>query len=600
MGLFDEAYKTYDYHSNIAGFAINGMDPLAPCAHSVTRADLDITVDEAGHFIQAHVVDKKEPKIVFPVTEASLTRSGVSVQPHPLCEHLQYLVPYHEQKRGKYLQQLSDWINSDYSNSLLLPIYLYVRNGTIVDDLCQANLVSLQEDGRLEKDKLFIRWRVLENGKEEASPCWLNQDLFKAFTNYYLDQKEKTAEKALCMVTSEVKPIAKLHPRGVFSLAGNAKIISSNDKNNFIYRGRFTAPEEAVTVSFEASQKAHNVLRWLISNQGIIIGNRVFICWEPQQIELPNIFGMRQSLTESEQEIIYNNVADYRQMLKSTLQGWEMALPEDGGKAVIASFEAATKGRLSVTYYSELYASDFLKRIKKWDETCCWYRGSRGICSTSIREIIDCAYGSQRISETTEYLVTDDELVSYQMQRLMSCRIDATPIPFDIVQSLVHRASSPEKYSVKIRSKILNVACAVIQKYRYDKYKEECTMALEPEKKDRSYQFGRLLAILEKIEKETYKESETRDTSAIKMQSVFADRPLYAARIIWQHVRTVYEIKLSKKDQDFFEDRMQNIMSLLSEYPDDVLRKPLNEMYLMGYYLERSYLYNNRYGGTNK
>ena len=62
-------------------------------------------------------------------------------------------------------------------------------------------------------------------------------------------------------------------------------------------------------------------------------------------------------------------------------------------------------------------------------------------------------------------------------------------------------------------------------------------MALEPQKKDVSYQYGRLLAVFEKLERDTYDPNEQREPNAIRMQSVFAKRPLYASRIIWEQLK---------------------------------------------------------------
>lgn len=42
---------------------------------------------------------------------------------------------------------------------------------------------------------------------------------------------------------------------------------------------------------------------------------------------------------------------------------------------------------------------------------------------------------------------------------------------------------------------------------------------------------GRLLAVFEELDRDTYDPNEQRETNAIRMQSVFAKRPLYAARI---------------------------------------------------------------------
>ena len=52
-------------------------------------------------------------------------------------------------------------------------------------------------------------------------------------------------------------------------------------------------------------------------------------------------------------------------------------------------------------------------------------------------------------------------------------------------------------------------------------------MALEADKRDRSYQFGRLLAILEKTERDTYTKDTDRETNAIRRMSVYAQRPYH-------------------------------------------------------------------------
>ena len=40
---------------------------------------------------------------------------------------------------------------------------------------------------------------------------------------------------------------------------------------------------------------------------------------------------------------------------------------------VVMGLDAATKGRLSITYYNELYASDFYDRIEEWYQSFRWY-----------------------------------------------------------------------------------------------------------------------------------------------------------------------------------------------------------------------------------
>ena len=57
-------------------------------------------------------------------------------------------------------------------------------------------------------------------------------------------------------------------------------------------------------------------------------------------------------------------------------------------------------------------------------------------------------------------------------------------------------------------------------------------MALEPEKKNRNYQFGRLLAVLEKAERDAFDQGEKREPNAMRMQALFVKRPMYASKII--------------------------------------------------------------------
>ena len=46
-------------------------------------------------------------------------------------------------------------------------------------------------------------------------------------------------------------------------------------------------------------------------------------------------------------------------------------------------------------------------------------------------------------------------------------------------------------------------------------------------KKTAVINFGRLLAVMEKIERDTYDKDEMREPNAIRMQAVFCERPYY-------------------------------------------------------------------------
>lgn len=577
MGLFQRALETYESHIHYTENR-EGMTPMAPVGHIVTRADLEITLDPEGNFVLASAVEKDALKIVIPATEGSAGRTSAPC-PHPLCEQIGYLLPQNDTKYSLYVQQLEAWANSEYSHPKLVPILQYVKNGTILDDLQKCELIKVDEHGMPENDKLMIRWRIQGDILEE---CWHDTALFEAFTRYSLSQTQRQA--GLCMVTGAQVGIASQHPKGVFSLNGNAKLISANDKVGFTYRGRFSEEWQSAQVGYEASQKAHSALRWLLQEQGAIFGGRAFLCWNPKGKSVLQATIPMRPAKASWDPISYQE--DLQRVLNSTKRDFTI---EDG--VVVAIFDAATTGRLALTYYNEFQAHDFLQRLHDWDNTCCWPDWRYGIQSPSLRQIVNCAYGTQKTEKGATRITADDQIMRQELQRLLACRVERAPIGADIVKALVCKASQPQAYDHDVWELILFTACAVIRKYRYDRFKEEWNMALEPEKNDRSYQFGRLLAVMEKVERDTYDSAEGREPNAIRMQSVFCQRPMYVAGIIEKQLEQAYFPRLNPGLRGWYKATISQIMEIISQTPEQQWDLPLADTYLMGYYLQRNALY---------
>ena len=595
MGLMQKAVETYDCHAALAGVPDAMRETLTPISHIVQNAQIEVTIDANGNFISAAAVvkDKKserdESKTIIPATYKSSIRAK-SPCAHPLSDKLSYLIPSSTERHDLYLKQLSDWANSEYSHPKVKAVLKYIESESLLDDLERNGLVTKDSNGELDAryDDDFVRWRVTGDGA--VAPCWEDKSLIEAFIAYS-EMLRDGSDSALCMITGEVLPIIEKHPKGVVSAAYGAKLISANDSSNFTYRGRFTEPSQAATISYVASQKAHNALRWVVANQGVIIGGRTFVCWNPKGKDVPNAMHSLLSVSDSQKKAA--TPSDYKKQLADAVNGWKLNLP-DNEDVVIASFDAATTGRLSVTYYNELRASDFIDRLAHWQQTCCWENNQFGYQSPSVRQIAQCAFGVER----TEWLDVDDRILKEQVQRLLHCVIDKTPMPSDIVQALMHRASMPLAYNNINRRKILFTACAAIYAYRTQAKKEEWTMSLDKEKKDRSYQFGRLLAVMEKVERDTYTD-ESREPNAIRMQSVFCDRPLYTAKIINDRLNPYFE-RLRPGSRAYYKKLIGEITEQLSNYDDAQLNRPLGDTYLMGYYLQRNELYTSKSNETKE
>lgn len=585
MSLLQKAVETYDAHAHYAGKIEAGRQPLAPISHIITNAKIEITVDEQGRFVDASIVDKADSKTIIPATEESAGRTRAACA-HPLCEQVGYLSGQDASKFALYVEQLENWVSSPYSHAMLAPILSYVSGKTLLSDLASCGI-----DAPGEKD--LIRWRVVGIG-EESGPCWANQHLFKAFIDWYEStraEKESPSTSSFCMISGEALSPAKLHPKGIIPMFGNAKLISSNDDSGFTYRGRFLSEFEATTVSYASSQKAHNALRWLAAEQGgrVIFGGRTFLCWNPQGKYVPH--ALLPTLIQTPALI---TPTDYKAELQRTLQGFRSELPETQGGVVIAAFDAATTGRLALTYYNELLASDFLDRLHDWDLNCCWWNWNieskqLTIQSPPLWQIVNCAFGTQRVEKGAARLVTDDRVMKQQIQRLFACRIDRSPMPADIEALLVNRTSSPSSFEPSVYRRLLFTTCAVIKKYRYDHFKEECDMSLEKDKQDRSYQFGRLLAVLDQVERDYYQRTgEDRLTNAMKSLPAFRQHPWCIFERLNRHLQQAYLPRVQSWQRKRYEILCSEIIEKLNTLCVNNLDNKLDDTYLLGYYLQRN------------
>lgn len=584
MGLLQNAVETYDAMADRAGI-VNGeeREPLAPVSHILVRAQIEITLDQEGCFCGARALGKETSKIIIPATEESAGRTSAPCA-HPLCDQLGYVSPWDAKKHGLYLDALADWEQSPYTHPILTPVLRYVRSGTILTDLSKSGIIQMRPDGGPADEKLMVCWTVNGLGEGLNGPCWESQSLMRAFVGYST-AKRSGASSALCMVTGERESLAGQHPKGIVPLNGNAKLISANDSSGFTYRGRFDHVSQAATVGYTASQKAHCALRWLVANQGVPFGGRMFLCWNPQGKKLPSVHGPM--ARKSSQRA--SDPTQYRQQLLESLSGWKRELPERAG-VVIAALDAATTGRLSITYYNELLASDFLDRLCDWEESCCWENGAFGIQSPSLFQIVNLAFGTLRSGKVD----TDSRILSQQMQRLIACRIDRAAFPVDIERNLVERASNIQIYTGqkpeetrKLREGLLFTACAVIRKYHIDHCKEEWDMALDKDCTDRSYLFGRLLAIAEMVERSTYSGENTRETNALRMQKAFALRPMASWRMLEERLEPYYK-QLSPGLRQYYRRMVQEITDKLSPASPELNQK-LEDIYLLGYYHQRAY-----------
>lgn len=599
MSWMNRLYETYE---NNIGRESDVL--LTPIAHMNVKAQIEVTLDVQGEFRGATIIPKESESTLIPVSESSAGRAS-GIAPHALCDFLSYIAGDFEnyshekgKKNGprnkyeKYISNLRDWVESEYSHPKIKAIYDYLIQERLIADLYQAGIVELDEENEFSNKKisgqpyerLMVRFRILDPASD-TDGTWQDPTLIQAYTSYYLSMIPGTSD--ICYFTGKREVISINHPKGIIPSNYGAKLISANDNSGFTYRGRFLSPQQAYTLSYEASQKIHSALVWLIKNQGVSMSSRFFVCWNPNGKKTPDIFkGFDLDFDEDNQ----TDLIAYKRKLIKTFYGYQSQFDKQD-TIIVMGVDAATPGRLSVTYYNEMPALDFLDNIEYWGRTCRWFfrkYDEKGhaylkIETPILRRIIECAFGRDGRD-------ADDRILKEQVQRLLKCMVERGTVPFDIVQALTIRASTPLAYSYSSRERVLSTACAMISKYHNrGEEKENDDMVLDNQNHDRSYLFGRLLAICEKIERSTFGRDENREPNAIRLQSAYVNHPMQTWKILNEQL-TPYLQKLNPGLREYFRKMISEVLSLFKEEDSGKLNQSLRETYLLGYYLQRAEL----------
>ncbi|MFI3175452.1 MAG: type I-C CRISPR-associated protein Cas8c/Csd1 [Bacillota bacterium] len=577
MGILEKAYRTYDGLAHLVGVIEEGKTPLPPISHIIANAQIEITIDMSGNFHTASVTTEETKKTIIPVTESSAGRSS-GVAAHALSDNLSYLLPNNEQRYTTFMEQLQQWTSSEHSHCKAEAVLVYMKKGELLQNLIDTEIVKVNESGGFLKEKILgteyekcvVRWVVLGGDEKYQDACYKDISLFQAYISYYNTVLQQNPV-ALCVIKGEKLPIATNHPKGIVSASYGAKLLVSSDDNKGY-------------VSYEVSQKAHNLLRYLIVNYGEFIGEMSFVWWNVENKNLPKL-DQFDAFDEDEEDDAspQHTIKDYKERIRDTFSGYknEFLVTDD---VVIATFEAATTGRLSLTYYNEFKANDFFERIEKWYMSIAFIQGKKVV--PKLKEIVRYAYGV----DSGKYIeVHNKKILSEQMKSLLNCLVGGAAIPSNIVRALVVNASAPQRYQPGNYARVLYTACAVLRKYYNDKYQKEVYgMGLDLENKNRSYLFGRLLAICDKVEKSTYDFNESRETNAVRIQSTFANRPMTSFRVLENQLAPYYG-KLKGGLAVYFKNMITEIFEDI-DINDASLNKPLEDIYLLGYYHQRAIL----------
>ena len=130
----------------------------------------------------------------------------------------------------------------------------------------------------------------------------------------------------------------------------------------------------------------------------------------------------------------------------------------------------------------------------------------------------------------------------------------------------------------------MTLACSLVKKYKkQENEQEEWNVALDKKEKDRSYLYGRLLAVADRIEYRTYDEGDkARITNAKRYMSTFSQRPFETWKVIEESIQP-YTNKLGIAERRFYENLLNDIYDLFEKetFSDN---SRLDGLYLLGFH----------------
>ncbi|OBW94168.1 type I-C CRISPR-associated protein Cas8c/Csd1 [Gallibacterium salpingitidis] len=653
MSWMQRLYQTYD---QILQHKLDtSTTPLTPVGHTLQTAHIVITLNQKGEFQTATVMPPKTT-IMLPVTEDSENRTSGEA-PHPFADKIQYVakdyLDYGGQKNSYfdgYLTQLQKWCNSSFAHPKVKAILNYVSQGTVMADLIKQGIFHLDNNGHVlnkwennstapaifatlpksqEYGAALICWRV-EIPNDLNADTWTDRSIQQSWIDYIASSNNN---RGFCFIKGQKDVISNMHPAKLRHTGDKAKLISSNDKDGYTFRGRFDDANEAASISNEVSTKAHSALRWLISRQGIRNGDQVTVAWaiDPQTIppsplqdnydylddddddyEIPSIDDGKNELSNelSTEEHVpkwsINLGQQAAAIIKKKMLGLKAELPQHQQISLLM-LDSATPGRMALTYYQEFLPDDYFANLDAWLDDFCWYQRYSRNKKEDKKEDKRTTWpvippSPDAIAKTVYGRSLSDTLKKQLYARLLPVIAGGPYIPFplDLVQKSIESACNPNGYERWEWERNVGVACALYKGWRiredrriyyHDSSKwRNYSMALEKENRSRDYLYGRLLAIAENIESYAlYLAGEKRTTNAERYMQRFAQHPFST----WRNIELAlipYQERLQNNNKDYGKQDLDEIMDLFKS-EDFICDDKLSGEFLLGYHSQKMEIY---------
>ncbi len=656
MSWMQKLYRTYEY---VQEQGLNDEDLALPF-HMSKAVHLKVILNDKAELVGVERFDVKK-QVPIQVTEKSSKRAGSTIASYGLHDSLQYIaktagnyltIEYlskvAEKDNGKkwkeflagtdeykqkfadtekakykdcfefYEKQLSGWAEFGKLKEINI-ILQYIQKGSLIEDLLEKQIFSFKDNilsaGKDDPFSLTIVWAV-EISNDPHSDLWSKNSIKKQWIDYQESQSgEEREQPELCYITGKRDYAAKAYPK----IEGNAKLVSANDTSGFTFLGRFLSDKQAVALGRDVSQKAFNMLKWLIKRQGIRNGDQVTVAWaisgkpvpspmkdisseidwdnlDISAVENPDEFSSQTSSEQPSPDWSVNIGRAAAQIIKKKLHGYQAELKAHEQISLIM-LDSATPGRMALTYYQEFLPADYFANLDAWIDDFSWYQrysievpnGKKTDKRTQWRFVPPSPYS---IAEAVYGKSLSDTLKKQLYARLLPVIAGGTsvPIPEDLVRQSFQAACNPNGCENWEWQRNIGVACALYKGWRARHHdlsqRRTYPMSLDTQNCSRDYLYGRLLAIAENTESYAlYLAGEKRATTAERYMQRFAEHPFATWRNIELALKP-YQERLRNNGKDTGAQAIGEIMELFAT-DDFTCDDKLSGEFLLGYHCQK-------------
>lgn len=512
-------------------------DCIVPVGFISKKAFVTVYLDRNGKFVSAAIDSNNN--VIMPSIPSAVAKTGDNPAPFPLYDELKYTAGDLSEIVGadygiyfeSYIKALREWAAEDNAPHVLSVLLNYLEEKTLASDILASSKIQRKKLN----SKGVVEFCIYDDAIGDAIRI---ADMPSVRDSWTKRLEKLLGKPGLCYASGNVVPIATTHSK----IYGNSKFISSKDTQTiFQYKGRFTSAEEACTIGYDTSEKAYNTLRWLIDRQGYKNGRFKFVAWSKDCSSIVQPDDVLSELLEEEDETVLDTAEDYSRRLASRLAGFHKNISRGSGDHVILlGTEQATDGRESIDYYSELGGDEYLARLEKWYTGCCWRlswkdkneKQHTGIITPRIDSMARAVFGGEAVS-TANNDSACKKAITKQVQKfshdILYCISGGGSAPAGYTMMAYHRALKPQSFHTRKNSWLRNewtecmgVALAMLKSLNK---KGEYKVALDTKETDRSYRFGRLLAVADVIEEKALRGRSERMTNAARMFTSMQQHP---------------------------------------------------------------------------